>query len=61
MHNAQFSPNHAIPIIMDNVFCSGSETHLLNCSYDPNTFEDSHYEDAGVQCFSENGENLDSV
>ena len=40
---------------MDNVFCTGSETHLVNCSYDPNTSEDTHNEDAGVQCFSENG------
>ena len=58
VRNARFSPNHAIPILMDNVFCTGSETQLVNCSYDPNTSEDSHFEDAGVRCFSENGNNI---
>ena len=29
----------------------------MNCSYDPYTSEDSHFEDAGVRCFSENGKN----
>ena len=51
----RFPPNHAIPILMDDVFCTGSETHLVNCSYDSDTQEDSHFEDAGVLCFSENG------
>ena len=56
--NARFTPNHAIPILMDNVRCTGSETQLVNCSYDSNTSEDYHFEDAGVRCFSENGNNL---
>ena len=54
-YSSRFPPNHAIPIIMDNVACTGSETQLVNCSYDSNTLEDSHFEDAGVRCFSENG------
>ena len=53
--NARFSPNHAIPILMDNVHCTGRETRLVNCSYDSYTSEDFHYEDASVQCFGENG------
>ena len=42
---------------MDDVHCTGSETHLVNCSYDSITSEDHHGEDAGVRCFSENGNN----
>ena len=41
------------PIFMDNVACGSSDTALLACSYDPNTSEDSHEEDAGVRCGGE--------
>ena len=39
------------PIVMDNVACSGNEQNLLSCSYDHNANEDTHAEDAGLQCF----------
>ena len=58
MPNARFTPNHAIPILMDDVHCTGRETQLVNCSYDSYTSEDFHYEDASVQCFRENGKTL---
>ena len=41
------------PIFMDNVICGSSDTALLACSYDPNTSEDNHSEDAGVRCGGE--------
>lgn len=53
--NAGFGQNTQIPILLDNVFCRGTETRLVNCTFDTNTQEDNHSEDAGVQCFQENG------
>ena len=38
---------------MDNVECGNDDTVLLACSYDPNTSEDSHGEDAGIRCKGE--------
>ena len=39
-----------VPIKLDKVACSGSESQLLICSYDSNTADCSHHEDAGVRC-----------
>ena len=36
---------------MDNVACTGNENALLSCHYDHNANEDTHAEDAGVQCY----------
>ena len=38
------------PIGLDDVACSGSEKTLANCSYDGNTNDCTHLEDAGVRC-----------
>ena len=38
---------------MDEVGCGSSDTVLLACSYDSDTSEDSHGEDAGVRCGGE--------
>ena len=35
---------------MDNVLCTGSELRLLDCHYNNITTDDTHAEDAGVQC-----------
>ena len=43
------------PILMDNVQCVGTEPKLVNCTFDPDASEDSHYKDAGVTCFNESG------
>lgn len=43
------------PIWLDNIGCSGSETHLLDCPHQTDTSEDSHSEDVGVAC---NGEGI---
>lgn len=40
------------PIHIDDVSCMGSESRLIDCSYDTSTSGDSHYEDAGVRCFT---------
>ena len=38
---------------MDNVQCSGSETHLINCSANAvGSHNCGHHEDAGVRCVS---------
>ena len=38
------------PIHLDDVRCTGSETGLVNCTYDSVTTDCSHTEDAGVRC-----------
>ena len=37
-------------IYLDDVRCSGSESHLINCTYDSVTTDCSYNEDAGVRC-----------
>ena len=39
-----------IPILLDDVGCSGSEVRLIDCPYDSVTSDCSHSEDAGVRC-----------
>ena len=41
-------------ILLDNVACSGSESRLIDCSYDDHTADCSHSEDVGIVC--SNGE-----
>ena len=38
------------PILMDDVSCTGSESSLINCTYDRYTGDCGHHEDAGVRC-----------
>ena len=54
--NAYFGQGSG-PIFMDSVGCGNSDTALLACSYDPDTSEDNHGEDAGVRCGGECGNN----
>ena len=49
--NAYFGQG-IIPILLDDVSCSGSETQLISCSYDSNTADCSHSDDAGVRCLT---------
>ena len=47
--NAKFGEGTG-PIFMDDVACRGSESKLLDCRYDNITTDDTHAEDAGLQC-----------
>ena len=47
--NAYFGQGSG-PIYLDNVACGTTENRLINCSFDMNTAEDTHAEDAGVRC-----------
>ena len=38
------------PIWLDNLACTGVEYNLTNCTYDPDTTDCRHFEDAGVLC-----------
>jgi len=38
------------PIWLDNLSCTGAEYNLINCTYDPDTTDCQHFEDAGVLC-----------
>jgi len=40
------------PILIDNVACTGRENRLIDCTFDNNTGDCSHSEDAGVRCYS---------
>ena len=37
-------------ILLDNVACTGTESRLIDCSYDSHTADCSHFEDAAVYC-----------
>ena len=50
--NAYFGQGNG-PIFMNWVSCGSSDTALLACSYNPNTSEDNHGNDAGVRCGGE--------
>ena len=46
--------NTTLPILLDNVKCTGSETDILECPHNEIGVHDcSHTEDAGVVCSNE--------
>jgi deleted-in-malignant-brain-tumors protein 1 len=38
------------PVHLDNVFCYGGETNILQCSHSLNASEDTHNKDVGIEC-----------
>ena len=48
-YNAYFGVGSG-PIFLDNVGCSGIEDKLFKCSYTTDVADDTHFEDAGVEC-----------
>ena len=47
--NARFGQGSGL-IHLDNVACTGTEDSLLSCTYDADTSDCFHSEDAGVSC-----------
>ena len=39
-----------LPILLDDVACTGSESRLVDCLYDSNTADCLHSQDAGTRC-----------
>lgn len=39
-----------IPILMDDVACSGTESKLKDCAHSSHTLDCNHGDDAGVTC-----------
>ncbi|CAC5424589.1 unnamed protein product [Mytilus coruscus] len=62
MHPADIISNGNGAIWLNDVQCSGSESLLLNCSYNNDLSLCSHYKDVGVHCFlscsAEDGDDL---
>ena len=51
-HTGPYFGQGTIPILLDNVACTGTESRLTSCSYDSHTLDCSHRDDAGVTCQS---------
>ena len=45
-----FGRGSTLPIVMDDVSCCGTESRLIDCTYDSHTSDCSHSKDAGVRC-----------
>ena len=46
---AQFGQGSG-PIVLDNIDCHGDELSILECDFDPDTSDCTHFEDAGIRC-----------
>ena len=53
-NNAHFGPGTG-PIVLDDLRCTGNETNLHECPFDPSTTDCNHARDAGVRCYPING------
>ena len=50
--NARFGQGTG-PIFLDNVACTGEEDTLVSCTYDSNTADCFHSDDAGLTCIAD--------
>jgi len=48
--NAAYGQNADIIIALDDVACTTAQSRLIDCTYDSNTADCSHSDDAGVAC-----------
>jgi len=48
--NAHFGQNNNIIIALDDLACTTAQSRLIDCSYDSNTGDCSHSDDAAIQC-----------
>jgi len=48
--NAAYGQNTNIIIAIDDVACTTAQSRLIDCTYDSNTADCSHSDDAGVTC-----------
>ena len=48
--NAHFGQDTSIIIALDDVACTTAQSRLIDCTYDSNTADCSHTDDAGVAC-----------
>jgi len=48
--NAAYGQNTNIIIALDDVACTTAQSRLIDCTYDSNTGDCSHSDDAGVTC-----------
>ena len=46
---AQFGQGSG-PIVLDDLDCNGDEVSILNCDFDQDTSDCTHFEDAGIRC-----------
>ena len=52
--SAYFGAGTGMPILMDNIRCTGTEQRLVDCPFNSPS-GDSHNEDAGVRCYDNTG------
>ena len=48
--NAAYGQNADIIIALDDLACTTAQSRLIDCTYDSNTADCSHSDDAGVAC-----------
>ena len=48
--SAHFGQNTNIIIALDDIACTTAQSRLIDCTYDSNTADCGHSEDAGVAC-----------
>ena len=53
-YNRAYFGQGSVPVLLDDVYCRGTEDTLLNCTYN-GAINDGHNEDTGVRCFNQIG------
>ena len=53
-YNRAYYGQGSVPVLLDDVYCRGTEATLLDCVYN-GAINDAHSEDTGVRCFNQIG------